>query len=211
MESHSRQELEAEVKRCCEANDYEGAATRTIRGYGAEIFSFLSTHHRDRDELDDVFAVFAEVIWKQLPTFRWASSLRTFAYGIARRVSLRQRRNAYHRRNREVPDDSIVTRVAAEVRSNTAPILRSDVKNRVAELRASLPEEDQELLVLRVDRKLSWLELADVLQGEDAAPLEGDARAREAARLRKRFQLVKDKIRVMAEREGLLGERDEDG
>jgi RNA polymerase sigma-70 factor (ECF subfamily) len=61
------------------------------------------------------------------------------------------------------------------------------------------------LLVLRVDRRLDWNELARVLgeAGHDAC-VDPVSLARESARLRKRFQLVKNKLRELARREGLL-------
>jgi RNA polymerase sigma-70 factor, ECF subfamily len=40
----------------------------------------------------------------------------------------------------------------------------------------------------------------------DGEPLTGDALKREAARLRKRFQAIKEKLREMAQKEGLLGQ-----
>jgi RNA polymerase sigma-70 factor (ECF subfamily) len=80
------------------------------------------------------------------------------------------------------------------------------VKNRIAELRDSLEEEDRALLLLRVDRGLSWTDLVHVLHEGSEAPLEGEAIKREAARLRKRFQIVKDRLREMARKEGLLGD-----
>jgi RNA polymerase sigma-70 factor (ECF subfamily) len=63
------------------------------------------------------------------------------------------------------------------------------------------------LLVLRVDRNLEWNDLARVLaEGDDGtAPLADADVTREAARLRKRFQLLKEKLREMAKREGLTG------
>ncbi len=67
------------------------------------------------------------------------------------------------------------------------------------------------LLVLRVDKKLAWNDLARVLAesegaGADraSAPLSDAAVAKEAARLRKQFQLVKDRLRVLAKKEGLI-------
>ena len=97
-------------------------------------------------------------------------------------------------------------RLAAEVRTTTAVHMRTEVKSRVAELRDSLAPEDRELLMLRVDRNLSWMDLATVLRGEDDAPLDGEGQKREAARLRKRFQIVKDRLREMARKQGLLGD-----
>lgn len=212
MDEHRRDALEAEVRRRFEQGDLEGAATLAMQGYGPEIFTFLAACHRDRDDADEVFSLFAEALWRSLSGFGWQSSLRTWAYAVARRTSLRYRRDAHRRNQRQQPlPASAASAIAAQVRSATSPLLRSETRNRIAELRASMPPEDQELLVLRVDRQMSWLDLAQVLHGEDEQPLEGEALKREAARLRKRFQLVKDQLREMARREGLLDTGSDEG
>ncbi len=94
------------------------------------------------------------------------------------------------------------------MRTQTKAFLRTENKTRLQELRDSLPEEDRMLLVLRVDRGLAWNDLARILsEGDDGAETAGlpglsdPSIAREAARLRKRFQLVKDRLREMAKRE----------
>ena len=46
--------------------------------------------------------------------------------------------------------------------------------------------------------------LAQMLRDDDAEPLEGEALKREAARLRKRFQLLSEKLKELGRREGLL-------
>jgi RNA polymerase sigma-70 factor (ECF subfamily) len=62
------------------------------------------------------------------------------------------------------------------------------------------------LLILRVDRRLDWTEIARVLlETPEHLPPDAAALKREAARLRKRFQIVKDRLRERVEREGLLG------
>jgi RNA polymerase sigma-70 factor (ECF subfamily) len=61
------------------------------------------------------------------------------------------------------------------------------------------------LLVLRIDRQLAWNDLARVLaETGGEAPLSDAAVAKEAARLRKQFQVLKEKLRGMAKKEGLL-------
>lgn len=96
------------------------------------------------------------------------------------------------------------------MRTETLAFLRTEKKSRLQALRDSLPEEDRMLLVLRVDRGLAWNELARILaEGEpgeldDGPQLDALALTREAARLRKRFQLVKDRLRELARKEGLL-------
>jgi hypothetical protein len=59
--------------------------------------------------------------------------------------------------------------------------------------------------VLRVDRDLPWEELARIFLDEESPGEE--ALRRESARLRKRFQLVKGRLREMARAAGLLAER----
>src|SRR5258708_6882256 len=83
----------------------------------------------------------------------------------------------------------------------TLPSARPDPRNRIAHLRKSLPAEDQTLLILRVNRQLGWKEIAHVMayEGETVADA---VLEKEAVRLRKRYQLAKDKLRRMVEQQG---------
>jgi RNA polymerase sigma-70 factor (ECF subfamily) len=85
------------------------------------------------------------------------------------------------------------------VRTETSEYLRSEARDRVAALRSSLSEDERTLLTLRIDRGLSFREITEVL-GETVG--EGDAKAQEA-RLRKRFQLLKEKLRKLAVSAGI--------
>jgi RNA polymerase sigma-70 factor (ECF subfamily) len=132
--------------------------------------------------------------------------VRTWAYAIARNVSRTRRRDAA-RRERRGPraGDSALEGVAQAVRTETMAFLRTEKRTRLQALRDTLPEEDRMLLVLRVDRQLAWNDLARVLhEGDGDAPLDDAAVTKEAARLRKRFQLVKDRLRELAKKEGLI-------
>ena len=75
-----------------------------------------------------------------------------------------------------------VEQAIARVRSATHDYQKTDVKDRFRSLRDELDEEDQMLLVLRVDRNLSWRELALTMTGD--VNLDEDALNKEAARLR---------------------------
>jgi RNA polymerase sigma-70 factor (ECF subfamily) len=206
MEADARERLETDVRALCDQGDYAGAATLALRGYGPEVFGFLVAVHRNEADAGDVFSDLAEALWKGLPAFAWESSLRTWLYAVARNVTRTRRRDAA-RRERRVPraGDSALDGVAQAVRTETLAFLRTEKKTRLQALRDALPEEDRMLLVLRVDRKLAWNDLARVLHESDAdAPLDDAAVAKEAARLRKRFQLVKDRLRELAKKEGLI-------
>jgi len=103
---------------------------------------------------------------------------------------------------RNVPMEGAgIFELAERVRSSTLAHLRTDVKSEVRRLREELPEPDQMLLILRVDKDLEWDEVAAALVDDD---LPADELKREAARLRKRFQLVTEKLRSLARERGIL-------
>lgn len=187
------------------AGDLAGAVTLVIRTYGPEIYSYLHAVHRDTSDTDEVFSLFSEALWRSLRSRELRCSLRTWAYAVARRTSLRYRRAERRRAAHFVPwpDNTGLSQVAIAVRTETALYLQTAKRSRFAELRASLPEEDQTLLMLRVDRGLSWNDLVEVL-GHAGAPYSAELVRRDSARLRKRFQALKKKLQVMAEQAGLV-------
>jgi RNA polymerase sigma-70 factor (ECF subfamily) len=201
-----RERLEGEVRSLCRAGDHAAAVAIALRGYGPELYSFLVAMHRSQADAGDAFSELSETMWLKLPSFAWDSSLRTWAYAIAKNVSRTLKRNDGRRGRRiALATDSVLEDVAAVVRSETLPYLRTGKKTRLQALRDRLSDPDRCLLVLRVDRKLGWSELARVLgEARDDEVLDTEQLTREAARLRKRFQLVKDKLRELARREGLL-------
>jgi len=204
------EELETELGRRMDRRDHAGAATLAIRGYGSEIFGFLVAFHRDGEDAAEVFSRFSERLWRDLPAFRGDSSFRTWAYALARHASLNYRRDAARRQGRldPLPQDSSHAAYLAEVRTETASYLRSQRVARFTAIRESLPPEDQALLVLRVDRGLAWNDLALVMHAGDP-PLAGDDLKREAARLRKRFQLLKQRLLELGRKAGVVTAGDE--
>jgi RNA polymerase sigma-70 factor (ECF subfamily) len=200
MDAAARQALEIELDELRAREEWESAATRAIKGYGPEILGVLRAMHQDDDEAGEVFQQFCEDLWRGLPAFERRASFRTWAYTLARNASHRRRHKERHVK-KQLPISLVVSRVAEKVRTQTFEYLRSQVKSSMRQLRESLPEEDQLLLMLRVDKELGWEELAEVMNG---APLDGEALKRESARLRKRFQLVKEKLRELAQAAGIL-------
>ena len=166
-----------------------------MRGYGPAIFGYLAALARDEDRADDVFSQFSEDLWRGLPAFRRDASFRTWVYKLAWHAWLRQERDAFRRHGRPFVSDEM-SRLVAAVRSTTAVHLKSAAKDAVARLREQLTPAEQSLLVLRIDRGLSWSEVASVMStAEDTL---------DSATLAKRFQRVKDKLRKLAEEAGLL-------
>lgn len=186
-------ELEAEIRRLADEERWEEAATRALKGYGAELLGFLHAVVEDPAGADEVFSLACEKAWTGLPTFRFESTFRTWLYGVARNLAYdRWRAQQRHRKRFEgLEDNSRAEQVAAHVRSTTAMHLRSQTKTELQRIRDALPPEDRMLLVLRLDREMSWTEVARVLTDDATAD---DDVAREAARLRKRYERVKAKL-----------------
>jgi len=170
------------------------AATDALKAYGPEIYALLASIHRAEDDAADVFSLFCEQLWKGLPGFAGRSSFRTWAYAIAWHASSRIRQQQATRRE-VIISDSQFSSLAAAVRTSTGSHLRNERRNRLRELRETLPPEDQILLVLRVERELDWKDLSRVMNPE--VELDDDMLTRESARLRKRFQSVKERLRAL--------------
>jgi len=185
-----------------DVSDFQIVAKLALERYGPEILGILVAHLRSTSDAGEVFSLFAEDLWRGLPGFQWRCSLRAWAHRIARNAAVRWATAGDRRPERNLPIESpSVLELAEQVRSSTLVYMRSDVKSEVRRLREELPEIDQMLLILRIDKAMEWPEIAAALADDD---LVGDDLKREAARLRKRFQLATDKLREMARDRGLL-------
>lgn len=201
---------EQAIRAAFDRGAHDQAATLAIELYGHEIFSFIGSQLREPNAAGDAFSDFSELFWRTLPRFEWRCSLRTWMYLLARRALSRERRDARKRKQHEtkLSKPSLLPEAVERVRTQTAAHFQTAIKDRFQSLRAELSEEDQIVLVLRVDRGLSWAELAEVMLGSvmlgsDETPTPARL-ATEAARLRKRFQLAKEHLRKRAEEAGLV-------
>jgi RNA polymerase sigma-70 factor (ECF subfamily) len=194
-------QIEDEVRRLLSSGDVDAATTVALRGYGPEVLGFLAAVAKNEADARDAFSEFSEDLWKGIEKFAGNSSLRTWAYTIARRALWRVMNDPRRRPERNVPLSEI-SAVVAEVRESTMTHLRTEVKDGFAQLRAQLPADEQTLLILRVDRDLAWRDIAKVMHEGDGE-LDGTALEREAAALRKRFERVKTRLRELGEKAGL--------
>jgi RNA polymerase sigma-70 factor, ECF subfamily len=127
------------------------------------------------------------------------------AFVGSRHAASRYLAAATRRRQRNVPfaQAAAISKLAADVKSTTLPHLRTEMKSTMRRLREQLPAEEQELIILRIDKQMSWQDMAIVIDGEGLLA-DTEALKRTAARLRKRFQLAKDKLHALAQEAGLL-------
>ena len=174
---------------------FDEAATLVLEAHGPEILGYLRAVLRDEGAAGDAFSLFSENAWRGLAGFRGEASTRVWCYRIAFRAALTQRRDPYARRRNRL-ETTMASRLAGKIFATTA-LDREREGNALERLRAGLDPEEQTLLTLRVDRRMSWREVAEVL-AEDGAAVEESA-------LRKRFERLKEKLARAARDEGLMG------
>ena len=176
-------ELEAEIQALLDGGRHHDAATAAVRGYGPSVLGFLVGALKDRDAAKDVFSQACENLWRNLAGFRRECALGTWFYVLAWNAAKNHLDQAHHRHVRRFATSEI-SQVAAAVRSTGVSHLRGTV----ARLRDSLTPEERTLLILRIDRELSWKDVARVLELDEPA-------------LRKRYERIRRKLRERAEEE----------
>ena len=195
--------LEIEIRRLHQAQDWPGAATTAIKGYGPEVLGFLVALVKTEEDAAEVFQRVCESLWTGIGGFGWRSSFRTWIYAIARHAAFRFLSAPARWRELRLSAAGPASALEAQVRTNTLPHLRTVNKDRVTRLRERLTPEEQALLVLRIDRRLAWREIAWVLVDPETQPTEEDLR-RATVRGRKRFERITAQLRSLALQEGLL-------
>jgi DNA-directed RNA polymerase specialized sigma24 family protein len=193
----AREGAEKTVRTLVDGGDVLRAVAEAIRLYGAEIFGFLVGVLGDNKASRDVYATIHDRVLQDLPAFSWRCSLRTWTYAIARAELARHRL-------RVAPAPARPSQALASVPDPTTTISfrPTNMRSKIATLRACLQEEDRELLILRIDRRLDWQELAVTSLGENASRFEIE---RESTRLCARFALVRDALAESARQQRLLG------
>lgn len=196
--------VEREVRACCERGDLRTAVTIAIRDYGPEVFGFLVVLTRDSSDAGDVFADACIRMWKGLEGFEWRCSLRTWVYLLARRAcsAYQRERLAYRERHVRLSDVPEIDELIARVRTTTHARLQGEQQTRAARIREQLLPDEQALLTLRLDRNLEWREIVRVL--DDREDLDEDSITREAAALRKRFERLKQRLKMLATKDAAL-------
>jgi RNA polymerase sigma-70 factor, ECF subfamily len=184
------------IRRLLAAGDTREAATEAIRALGPQVLRYLRSILHDDDDVEDAFSTFAEAVWRDLPRFRWESSLRTWSFRLAWHAALAARSDAWRRRRQRLAT-SAASKIADEVR--TKSFIRAErQRSTVERLVGALAVEDQSLFALRVGQGLSWREIAAVLATEEQVV--------EASALAKRFSRLKEHLARLAREQGLLEE-----
>ena len=185
VDSEAVDPAEATIRAQLDAGDLRAAATTAIQQLGPGVFGYLRAVLRDEDLAADVFAEVCAVVWTDLARFD-GPSVRAWMLVIARHRVLRTGRAAARaRKHSPLSRSPELVALADQARTSTAAWRRTDNKDAIARLRDALEPDDQTLLVLRLDRGMSWREVAHVMELGEAA-------------VRKRFERLVTKLREQA-------------
>ncbi|MFP2932146.1 RNA polymerase sigma factor [Pyxidicoccus sp. 3LG] len=190
-----REALEQRIREACVRGETGLAVEVALGGYGPEIHRLLATILRDADRARDAYSDFSESLLRDLPAFRWESSFRTWAYCVARNVAYRLAASSSRRGSHE--SLRVIEELPLRERSRTNPWLRSSVKERFRGLREQLTPHERTILELRVDLRLSWLDIARRLAPPGGTPT-SEALNRRSAVLRQQFRGLKQRLRELA-------------
>jgi len=183
--------IDERVRELIAAGDAATATSLVLRELGAEVLGFLTTALGNPDDADEVFSILSEALWKSLRGFEGRCSVRTWTYVLARHEIGRYRRGVRRHQHGRVPISDLVE-VLEAARTKTRSTFGTQRRGR-----DELSVEDRTLLILRVDRDLAWDDIA-LAFADGLHAMGDDVRKREAARLRKRFQLIKQRLLVSA-------------
>jgi RNA polymerase sigma-70 factor (ECF subfamily) len=187
--------VEALLRSLLAARDYGRAAEAVMTEYGPGVRGLLLTlFRRNPDAAEEAFSLFAENLWRHIAGFRGESSIKTWVYCIARNSAISVTREGWRRKARRL-DTSAAERLAEEVRTRSAIRLERQSAG-LAELRDALDLDEQTLLTLRLDEKLPWDEIAEIMSS--------GGEVIDAAALRKRFERLKARLGELARQRGLI-------
>ncbi len=150
---------ESSVRARLVAGDVRAAVEAALALYGAEVFGFFVGVLADDELARIVYADFVRQTSGELAAFRWRCTLRVWLYAVARR-ELRERLFV----------NSAGARATVAEGVHTSPLRPVGMTAAIDEIRASLTEQERELLILSVDRGFGWYELAATELGEPGAP-----------------------------------------
>jgi RNA polymerase sigma-70 factor (ECF subfamily) len=183
--------LTAQVLALVEQGRADDAAEVALRAYGGAIFGYMRAMIGDPDAADDAMQQCALRVWRGIGGFGGRSSLKTWLLRVAHNAALRALEDPHRRRAQPLASEDEARLVARWSRTATDAWRQTGEKQRLWQAVESLGAEDRALLSLRLQQGMAWRDIAQALsQSDDAAALTADA-----ARLRKRFERLKDALR----------------
>jgi RNA polymerase sigma factor (sigma-70 family) len=129
----------------------------TVAEHGPGLSQMAASYTRNAAERADLEQDIALALWRALPMFRGESSLKTFAYRVARYCCFR------HVRRRRDPDVSIdPASVADPAACIESAILRADQRTRIEQALTDLPDNLETVMTLHLSGQ-SYAQIAATL------------------------------------------------
>jgi RNA polymerase sigma factor (sigma-70 family) len=174
--------LERDIAAALAARDLARPRRSPLKVTARSSSSILRSLMRDDDLTNEAFSRLCEKVWRTLPDFRGESSFATWRTDWPGTRRGEVKRGLARRRERRFESGEL-SQVEAQVRETTAAYLRTETKDRWAKLREDLDAEERSLLLLRIERRLPWKDIAAVMADEPTGATE--------AALRKRFERMR--------------------
>lgn len=189
--------LEQQIRSILEGHDKDQAAKVALEAYGKEILGWLCGVCGDLTA-QEIYQGFSNELPGELWAYRGQFAFRPWLYGIARKTAFRKLRSPSRQ---DSPLGGSVLPSPGENLSDNRTWAKTQINNSAfARLRDRLDPEERMVLILRVDRRMSWEDVARVMEN----PATGDTLRESATRLRRYFHRTRERLREMAIAEGLL-------
>lgn len=134
-----------------------GRWASTLSEHGPGLSRMAASYSRGAAEREDLEQDIALALWRALPTFRGESSLKTFAYRVARYCCFR------HVRRRKDVDPAIdAAGVADPAACIESAILRADQRAQIEQALTELPDNLETVLTLHLSGQ-SYAQIAETL------------------------------------------------
>jgi RNA polymerase sigma-70 factor (ECF subfamily) len=153
--------LDQEVEAYLRADDLDAAAARVIGACGPPILGYLRVALGNEAAAQRAFTAFSSAVWQKLRRYRGECEIRVWTYRLAFQCAKQQRRTL--RPTRSSAERSGETRRRALGRTRTSTVESMALAEHAELLRRELSVAEQTLLTLRLDKRLSWAEIALVL------------------------------------------------
>jgi RNA polymerase sigma factor (sigma-70 family) len=202
MAERATRKRDEEIETLLDAEDYDEALTSILVEYGGEVYGYLLRRLGRRDAADDVYQQVSYRMLLTLPEYRRETCVRAWVYMKVRQEmkAFLQGNRRYHAECMSAAELSRMTALIERVRTRTA--MRTETRMIVRSLADELDPLDQDLIIFRVDKQLSWKDITHLInESSDEQYKEGT--------LRQRYRRAKERLRELA-REANLGSGDDD-
>ena len=131
-----------------------------VRRYEGPLYSFICRMRGSPDEASDLFQETFMRVCRHAETFRGDSSFKTWLYSIAANLCRSRLRSVRHERSRVSPlDDDVVDASPGPDRSAQS----DEIGKRIGLAVKELPDDQREVIILRVYDRMSYREVAEVV------------------------------------------------